>query len=103
MAPEQHGKILDSIPVYYIDRLLTPYPPLNTWIYETDIIGEQWRYQLEHGKQADIRQSRKPLAKLDFNNLQHNVNATSNAIFRDSQTKEIIGLVFRNFVGREDV
>ena len=58
---------------------------------------------MEHGKQADIWQSRKPLAKPDFNNLQHNVNATSNAIFRDSQTKEIIGLVFRNFVGREDV
>ena len=97
MAPEQHGKILDSIPVYYIDRLSTPYPPLNTWIHETDIIGEQWRHQIEYGKLADNRQSRKPLVKLDFGKLQHNVEITSNALFRDSKTNEIIGLVLRNF------
>ena len=103
LTPEQHNQILDNIPVYYIDRLSTPYPPLNTWIYETDIIGEQWRDQIEYGKQADSRQSRKPLVKLDFGKLQHNVEITSNAVFRDSKTNEIIGLVLRNFVGREDV
>jgi hypothetical protein len=103
LTPEQHDTILTSVPVYYVNRLLAPYPPLNTCIYETDIIGDQWRYQLEQGKLADVRQSRNPLAKLDFNQLQHNVGVTSDAIFRDSQTQEIIGLVFRNFVGREDV
>ena len=43
------------------------------------------------------------MTKLNFNQLQHNVSITSDAIFRDSQTQKIIGLVFRNFVGREDV
>jgi hypothetical protein len=103
LTPEQHDAILASVPVYYINRLSVIYPLLNTCIYETDIIGDQWQYQLEHGKLADVRQSRKPLAKLDFNKLQHNVNVTSNAIFRDSQTNEIVGLVLRNFVGRKDV
>ena len=31
-----------SVPVYYIDRLSVPYPSLNTCVYETDIIGDQW-------------------------------------------------------------
>ena len=43
------------------------------------------------------------MVKLDFSKLQHNVEITSNALFRDSKTNEIIGLVFRNFVGRDDV
>ena len=38
----QDKAILASVPVYYVDRLPTPYPPINTCIYETDIIGEQW-------------------------------------------------------------
>jgi hypothetical protein len=81
LATEQNSVILASVPVYYVNRLSVPYPPLNTCVHETDIIGEQWQYQLEHGKLADVRQSRKPLAKLGFNKLQHNVNVTSNAIF----------------------
>ena len=84
LTSEEHDAILASVPVYYINWLSVPYPPLNTCIYETDIIGDQWQYQLEHGKLVDVRQSRKPLAKLDFNKLQHNVKLTSNAIFRDS-------------------
>jgi hypothetical protein len=51
---DQDEAILASVLVYYVDRLPTPYSPINTCVYETDIIGEQWRYQLEHGKQADI-------------------------------------------------
>jgi hypothetical protein len=39
---EQHDAILTSVPVYYINWLSVPYPPLNTCIYETDIIGDQW-------------------------------------------------------------
>jgi hypothetical protein len=103
LAPEQYDMLLAGISVYYMDRLSTPYPPLNAWIYETDTIGEQWQYHMEQGKLADNRQSRKPLVKLDFDQLRHNVGVTSNAIFRDSKTNEIIGLVFRNFVGREDM
>ena len=103
LTPEEYDAELTSIPVYYMDRLSTAYPPLNTWIYETDIVGEQWRYQIEQGKLADNRQSRKPLVKLDTDKLKHNVASTSNAIFRDSQTNEIIGLVLRNFVRRDDV
>ena len=103
LTTEQCNAKLASIPVYYVDRLATPYPPLNTWVYEVDAIGEQWRHQLEHGKQVDTRQRRKPLVKLDFSKLQHNVDATSDAIFRDNKTGEIIGLVIRNFIGREDI
>ena len=41
LTPEEYDAELTSIPVYYMDRLSTAYPPLNTWIYETDIVREQ--------------------------------------------------------------
>ena len=81
LTTEQHDAILASVPVYYIKRLSTPYPPLNTYVHETDIIREQWQYQLEYGKLTDGRQSRKSLVKLSFNKLHHNVDIASNAIF----------------------
>jgi hypothetical protein len=73
--------VLAGIPVYYMDWLAAPYPPINSWIYETDVVGEQWRYQIEQEKLADNRQSRKPLVKLDISKLEHNVGTTLNAIF----------------------
>ena len=99
----QTDELLASIPVYYVDRLSIPYPPDNHWVYETDDIGHQWRHDLEFGKQPDARISRKPLHKLDFSKLQYNLDVRSNAIFRDSQTGELVGLVYRNFIGRQDI
>ena len=54
LTTDQDEIIFASVPVYYIDRLPVSYSPINSCVYETNIIEEQWRYQLEHEKQADI-------------------------------------------------
>jgi hypothetical protein len=72
-------------------------------MYKTPTIGEQWETRINFEKQPDERLPRKLMLLLDMAKFQHIVEAGSDAIFVDKHTKQIVALVMRNFVGREDI
>jgi hypothetical protein len=103
LLPGDRDSRLNEIPAFEVERLAQPYPPPNYWIYKTRTIGEQWEQHIKHEKQPDDRLTRKPMHQLDMNMFQHIVKADSDAIFIDKHTKQIVALVMRNFVNRQDI
>jgi len=102
-SPEPTGWFLEAnrIPIYKVavQSQENQYPPHNHWVYEQEEIGEQWRTHLLEGKMKDKRNHRYPLHLLDSQKLQLDIPANESAIFIDSATGKLVGLVVRNFSG----
>lgn len=92
---------VNSIPIYKvaIQPRASQYPPHNHWVYEREETGNQWRMHLAVGKMKDKRNRRCPLHLLDPRKLQLDIPASESAIFVDSTTGKLVGLVLRNFSG----
>jgi len=91
----------NRIPVHMVTMQSqeSQYPPHHNWIYETEEIGEQWRAHLVEGKLKDKRNPRYPLHLLDPGKLQLDIPANESAIFVDSITGTLVGLVLHEFSG----
>ena len=100
---ESGGQFLEvnGIPIYKvaIRPRASQYPPHNHWVYEQEETGNQWRAHLAEGKMKDKRNRRCPLHFLDPQKLQLDIPAGESAIFVDSTTGKLVGLVLRNVSG----
>jgi hypothetical protein len=86
---------LAQIPMYDVDALAEPYPPVSWWVAESAAIAALWRDDIRYGKQADCRIPRKNLMLLDDSKLEHEVYANRSEIYVDKG--EIILIVLRDF------
>jgi len=100
--PAAKKAFIDSVPVVHVSPLEVPYPPPDTWVYETPEIGTLWWDHITNGPQADTRQRRYPLAMLDLRLIMHNIGADESVIFVDDDD-EIVAVVLRNFCKDEGV
>jgi len=102
-SPEPVGWFLqaNSIQIHKVTMQSqgSQYPPHHNWIYETEEIGEQWHAHLIEGKLKDKRNLRYPLHLLDPGKLQLDIPANESAIFVDSITGALVGLVLHEFSG----
>jgi hypothetical protein len=80
-----------------VTKLKESYPPLGHWVYESDRIGDRWDDHITNGPQADSRQKRYPLMKLDASMLVHDVGPNDSVILMEGS--RLVGLTFRNFCG----
>jgi hypothetical protein len=79
--------------------LKTAYPPKFKWIVESEAIYDRWAYYIEEGPQPDKREKRHPILMLNPAELQLDIGPNSNAIIHDKNTKELVMVVIRNFLG----
>lgn len=86
-----------QVPVIFLSKRDTPYPPPKYWVVESDTIDMQWRYHIEHGKQPDSRLPRYPLLRMDSERLQKDVGSDESVLILDERTHEIVMLILRNF------
>ncbi len=94
--PSLRGALWEKIPVYIVDRLSTPYPPLDHHIAELPAIHKMWYKHLAFGKQPDKRLRRHPIVDLDPAKLVIDIGPTESACFK-TRSGEIVGLVLRGF------
>ncbi|KAG6819413.1 hypothetical protein H0H93_012073 [Arthromyces matolae] len=94
--PQDTAKFLSSLPVIFISRPSSPYPPENYCIAESDAIYRHWEATLLTDKQPDARRKRSSLLHLDYSLLSYNLGPNESAIFRDPTTREIIAIIIRN-------
>lgn len=73
------------------------YPPQDHDIYETDAAHAIWENHRKTTPFPDKRGDWKPFHKLNPDCLQYIVDADESVIIRDSETKEIVCMVLRNF------
>ncbi|RPB11690.1 hypothetical protein P167DRAFT_546252 [Morchella conica CCBAS932] len=71
----RRDKYLEKFTIVEVTRYQTPYPPPSNWVYESEQIHDIWH-----------------------DHLQLDVAEDQNCIFVDSKTKEIVGLVARNWM-----
>ena len=75
---------------------------MGHWIADNATIYEQWIEHLQIYKLSDKRHSRYPTFLLDVNELQLDVGRNENVVICDRDTKDIVGVVIRNFGGDGD-
>ncbi|KAJ3891722.1 hypothetical protein GG344DRAFT_76645 [Lentinula edodes] len=86
----------ESIPVYIVSRLSTPYPPKGTWIVDHDPIWDVWYNHLQHGKQPDIRIGRKPMMRVDPTALQFDLGPEQSGRFIEANGTPVM-MAIRDF------
>lgn len=87
---------LDTIPVYKVKALPTPYPPFKKIVSETPGIHKKWYGYFKTGYQADKRKARLAIHHLNPKKLQLDIGPTENARILGPDGK-LVGLVIRNF------
>jgi len=78
------------------------YPPLKTWVYETEAIRNRWKRRLTSGPRADIRNPYLPMMKVDLSRLDHDIPIDDSRILCDSSGEEVC-YVFRDFCPNKNV
>lgn len=86
-----------------LPKLSTAYPPMGHWIADNPEIYSQWNEHLQTYKLSDQRHHRYTSHLLDPTNLQLDVGPTESVIIYDQDSKDIVGVVVRNFSGNEEV
>ena len=99
LAPAVKGDKLKGIPTIYLRRRSKAYPPYAHDIYETAETREIWEGYRARMLYPDRRgdMTWKPFHQLDPNCLQLIVEEDKSAIIRDNKSRELIGVVIRNF------
>lgn len=77
----------------------TIYPPKYKWIVESEAIHKRWAYYIEEGPQPDKREKCHSIIMHNPAKLQLDIGFNSSAVVRDKETKELVMIVIRNFLG----
>ncbi|KAG6818847.1 hypothetical protein H0H93_001071, partial [Arthromyces matolae] len=101
--PQDTTQFLSSLPIIYISRPSSPYPPENYCVAESEAIYRRWKSTLLTDKQPDARRKRSSLLHLDYSKLSYNLGPEDSAIFRDPSTRDIIAIVIRNACRESDL
>lgn len=88
---------------FYLPKLQESYPPMNHWIADTKNIHTEWEQHLETYKLSDSRHHRYPSHLLDVASLKLDILPNMSAIIYDAHTKDIVGVVVRNFSNSDKV
>ncbi|RPB06630.1 hypothetical protein P167DRAFT_580264 [Morchella conica CCBAS932] len=94
----RRDKYLEKFTIVEVTRDQTPYPPSSNCVYESEQIHDIWHNHFRLGKPKDKRLKELPMLLLESQYLQLDVAEDQNYIFVDSNTKEILGLVARNWM-----
>ena len=98
---------LEGVPVRWVHRCSTSYPPLDKDIYETDEIKAIWEEHCKNKKHPDPRGKFKgswpEMERLDESQLQLTIGLDESMIVKDIDTKQIVIIVLRNFMRDEEV
>ncbi|KAI5839353.1 hypothetical protein DFP73DRAFT_613890 [Morchella snyderi] len=97
----RRDKYLERFTIVEVTQFQTPYPPPSHCVYESEQIHEIWHDHLQLGKPKDKRLKVPPMLLLEQQYLQLDVAEDQNIIFVDSETKEIVGLVARNWIAED--
>ena len=98
---------LEGVPIRWVHRCSTSYPPLDKDIYETDEIKAIWEEHRKNKKHPDPRGKFKgswpEMERLDESQLQLTIGPDESMIVKDIDTKQIVIIVLRNFMRDEEV
>ncbi|KAH0602468.1 uncharacterized protein H6S33_008807 [Morchella sextelata] len=97
----RRDKYLEQFTIVEVTRYQTPYRPPSNWVYESEQIHDIWQDHLQLGKPKNKRLKVPPMLLLEPQYLQLDVDEDQNCIFIDSKTKEIVGLVARNWMAED--
>lgn len=92
-----HQQQSPHIPTIYLPKLSTSYPPLGYWVADTKDIEAQWAQHLATYHLSDKKHKRYPTMVLDTTKLQLDLKIEESVIIRDAESKDIVGVVIRNF------
>ena len=98
-TPAINESFYSTVETIYLSKLPKPYPPKYRWMVESKAIEKQWKYYIEHGKKPDVRHRRYCLIDVDLSKLQRDISPTQDLLIFDNETKELVMLVLRQFVG----
>lgn len=90
---------VNSLPKHHLRRLASPYPPLGEHVVESPEIDSLWRAHFETGPQADTRQARRPLHRLQSEKLTLTVPGEESCVLVDADDGSIIAVVLRGIAG----
>jgi hypothetical protein len=99
LYPKTRGHKLANVSTIEISELEEAYPPSGHDIYETLAAKHIWEKYQKTTPYPDPREGRtwKPFHELDPRKLQYVVQENESIVIRDSATRELIGVVIRNF------
>lgn len=101
LAPQSRGQRMKGIHEIFYPKLQEEYPPHGKDIYEADAVRKIWENYRRTKPLPDKRGNWKKYHKLDPGRLQHIVGENESIIIRDSDSKEIVCMVVRNFSNNE--
>ena len=87
-----------TIQTVYLSQLPTSYPPIGHWVADNSTIYNQWNQHLATVKLSDSRHKRYPTMEIDPTQLQLDIKSNESFIICDNDSKEVVGVVVRNFV-----
>lgn len=110
--PQPTGK-QHTIANVFVDRLATPYPPVEVkvgckskgwFMAESQEIKNIWEFHLATAPPSDEREGNRPGVRLlEPTELRYDVKEGENVAFFDRETKELVGLVVQGLVGDKAV
>lgn len=92
-----------NIQTIYLPKLKSAYPPLGYWVADNNTILQEWEKHLQIYDLADQRHKRYTTMLVDTLQLQLDIKPTESIIIRDSDTKEVVGVVIRKFGGNKEL
>jgi hypothetical protein len=93
--PIRREKFIASLPVIEAKVLPTSYPPLGSWVCETQQIYDLWSYHIKHAPQADKRLKRKPMMIVQPHRLTYDILPNQGGLIKVGE--RIVGMVVRDF------
>jgi hypothetical protein len=96
---------LKGVKTVYLRKRQTPYPPINHWICESEVIDDKWSDYLKYDRRAlpDVRGKRPPIFHIDPSLLSLDIGLDDSQVVYDAHTGDLIMLVIRNFSGDPDL
>ena len=91
-----------TIPTIYLRQLQTAYPPMGKWVADNTPIYDQWEQHLRTFRLSDQRHKHYPTMVIDEKQLQLDIDSTQGVVIRDEVTKEVVGVVLRNYAKNKE-
>lgn len=93
---QQQPTFSTNIKTIFLPKLKSSYSPLGYWVADNKTILQGWEKYLQTYELADQRHKRYPTMLVDEQQLQLDIKPTESIIIRDSNTKEVVGVVIRD-------
>jgi len=93
----KRDEILENIKRVRVSKLKSSVPPQGFWVYEKEDIANLWYKKTQIDPLPDKRRKRSKLYFLKEDSLQYDVDENESVIFVDSESGEIVAMVWRKF------